>query len=186
MKEKIQNIWKEHREVVQGILVALGIVVLLGALFFVSENIGDRSNDKTMNDAPAEEEVNPLLEDGQVLDDTKMKSVEEITMAEFKKLLKKKTTTVVMLGYDDCYWCQQQKPILESVLYEKDLSVKYLNVNKITEEEYQYLQALHEDLASFGTPTFISIKSKKVRKVSEEAKTRTKLLEMFEDMGVTK
>lgn len=176
---------KKHEEILKTIGVILGIIVALTALFFVSENAGDRKNDRS--DAVQEEEKNPLLEDGQVLKEEEIAEIPEITYEEFKTLLKKKTTTVVMLGYDECYWCQEQKPILGNVVYEKKLeNVKYLNVNKLEEKEYNELVGLHKDLESLGTPTFISIKSKKVQKVSPNAKTKTQLIQMLTDMKVIK
>lgn len=176
---------KKHEEILKTIGVILGIILALTALFFVSENTGDRKSDRS--DAVQEEEKNPLLEDGQVLNEEEIAEIPEITYEEFKKLLKKKTTTVVMLGYDECYWCQEQKPILGNVMFEKKIeNVKYLNVNKLEEDQYNELVGLHKDLESLGTPTFISIKSKKVKKVSPNAKTKTQLIEMFTDMGIIK
>lgn len=176
---------KKHEEILKTIGVILGIIIALVALFFVSENTGDRKNDRS--DAVQEEEKNPLLEDGQVLNKEEIAEIPEITYEEFKKLLKNKTTTVVMLGYDECYWCQEQKPILGNVMFEKKIeNVKYLNINKLEEKQYDELVGLHKDLESLGTPTFISIKSKKVKKVSPNAKTKTQLIEMFTDMGIIK
>lgn len=188
--KKFENLMKEHKELVQGVFATLGVVVVLVLLFVVSDNIGDRSNDKLGSDSSSqqeEENKNPLLEDGQVLDENQMKEMDEITLQEFKDLIKKKTTTVVILASETCYWCQQQKPILENVLYENDLDVKYLDVSKLTsDEDYEYLEGLHDDLKGFGTPTFISIRNKKVQKVSPNAKSKTQLLEMFKDMGILK
>lgn len=177
---------KKYEETLKTAGVVLGIILALVALFFVSENTGDRKFDrnKVVNE---EEKTNLLLEEGQVLNDEEIAEIPEITYEEFKQLLKKKTTTVVMLGYDGCSWCQEQKPILGNVMYEKKIeNVKYLNVNKLEEEQYSELVGLHKDLENFGTPTFISIKSKKVAKVSPNAKTRTQLIEMFTDMGIIK
>jgi len=176
---------KKHSEILKTVGVILGIALVLVALFYVSENTGNREFDKKAS--VQEEEANPLLEDGQVLNEEEVKEIPEVTYTEFKKILKEKTTTVVMLGYDECYWCEQQKPILGNVMYEKQLdNVKYLNVNKLTEDEYNDLVSLHDDLQGFGTPTFISVKSKKVKKVSTNAKTKTQLVEMFTEMGIIK
>lgn len=174
---------KENKEIVRGIMIFIAVILALVLLFFVSENIGDRSADKS-GAGQQQVETNPLLEEGQVLDENKMKSAEKITMDDLKALLKKKTTSVVMLAQDSCYWCQQQKPILESLMYEYDLDVKYLDVSLLSEEDYLYLTELHEDLEELGTPTFISVQNKKVRLVSPDAKNRTGLLKMFADMGV--
>lgn len=181
MKEFI----KKHEEMLKTIGVVLGIALALVVLFFVSENTGDRKFDR--NDVVEEEQTNPLLEEGQVLNDEEISEIPEVTYEEFKQLLKKKTTTVIMLGYDECYWCQEQKPILGNVIYEMKLeNVKYLNINKLEEDQYEELIGLHKDLEELGTPTFISIERKKVTKVSPNAKTKTQLIEMFTDMQILK
>ncbi len=181
---------KEHKEVVQGVLITVGIAILLVVLFVVSDNIGDRSQDKldsASGTTQKEESENPLLEEGETIDDEKKKEMEKISLDDFKSLLNKKTTTVVILASDTCYWCQQQKPILENVLYEQNLDVKYLDISQLSgDEDYDYLEGLHDDLKGFGTPTFVAIRNKKVQQVSPNAKTKTQLLEMFKEMGVLK
>ena len=78
---------KKHEEILKTIGVILGIIVALTTLFFVSENTGDRKNDRS--DAVQEEEKNPLLEDGQVLNEEEIAEIPEITYEEFKKLISK-------------------------------------------------------------------------------------------------
>ncbi len=170
---------KKHREGVNAVLGVILIVAVLGIIFVISENTGDRSMDKE----PIVE-VNPLLEEGETIDESKMKELTSITFDEFKEYLNKKSTTVIMLGYDTCYWCQQQKPILQMLMYDKDIDVKYLDVTTLTTEENNYLVDLHEDLEGYGTPTFISVKNKKVREVSPNAKSTSQLIEMFTEMGI--
>ena len=181
---------KEHKELVQSCVAILGIVIVIVIAFIASDHIGDRSLDKnlpsTSTGKTEEKEENPLLEDGQVLNEEEMKEIEEITYEDFQAYLKKKSTTVVMLGYDECYWCKLQKPILQNVMYEKEVDVKYLNVHKLTNEQLSEIIALHDDLKELGTPTFISVKSKKVQQVSPNAKTKTELIKMLADMKVIK
>lgn len=180
----MKNFVKEHEDTLKTIGIIIAIVLVLGVLFVVSENTGNRDADREIVE---EEETNPLLEDGQVLNEDEISEIEEVSYTDFKSLLKKKTVTVIMIGYDECYWCQQEKPILGNVIYENSLTnVKYLNVNKLTDEEYEHLTSLHDDLASFGTPTFISIKNKKVTAVETGAKTKTQLVSMLTEMKVIK
>lgn len=182
--KKVVSLMNKHIDLLKTIGVIVLIILILGALFVVSENAGNRENDRQVVE---KEEENPLLENGQVLNEEEIAEVEEISYDDFKALLKKKTITVVMLGYDECYWCQQEKPILGNVMYENKLTnVKYLNINKLTEDEYNHLTSLHDDLESFGTPTFISTKNKKVTYVETGAKTKTQIISMLKEMDVIK
>lgn len=182
MKKLIQ----EHKEILQVVATILGVVIIIGGLFIVSEKVGDRSKDKS-GATQQEQPKNALLEEGQELDEEKMKELTEITYAEFKTHLKnKKTTTLVMLGSESCYWCQEQKPILKMAMYEHNVDVKYLDVSKITADELAEIEALHKDLEGFGTPVFITVKNKKVLKVSPNAKSTSQLYQMFKDMNMIK
>lgn len=183
----MKELYNKHREVVNAVGIIILLVVVFGGIFFLSENTGDRSLDKGEVEQEEEVATNPLLEDGQVIDEEKMKAYDEIDYEEFQKYLKKKkTTTVVLLGYDSCYWCQQQKPILQMLMYEKDLDVKYLKTTSLTKEELAEIEALDEELEGFGTPVLIAVKNKKVTVMSSGALNRTGLIEAFEKIGLLK
>ena len=181
---------KTHREVVNALLTIIGLAIVLGGAFFLSQNIGDRTKDK-LEPTPTPGDIlwleNPLAEANQEYDEEKMKELEEIDYTTFKEYLNdKKKTTVIMLGYDDCYWCKQQKPVLQMLMYEKKSEVKYQDVSKLTIEENNELSSLHKDLEEYGTPTFLAVKNKKVTKVSGGGQKRSQLIETFKDMGILK
>lgn len=173
------------------ILVAIVAIVLI---FVFSNMVGDRSKDKNgasgnqqNQSGNTQEEANPLLEEGQVLDPSKMlDEVPQIDFAGFKKALAdKKTVTVVMLGYDGCYWCRQEKEILRAYLYENTkANIKYLDISKLSNDDFSELQSLDSNLESFGTPTFIAVKGGKVTKVDTQGARGNKGLDqMLKNMG---
>lgn len=183
----MKELYNKHREVVNAVGIIILLVVVFGGIFFLSENTGDRSLDK--GEVEQEEQVvtNPLLEEGQTIDEEKMKELDVIDYEEFQKYLKKKkATTVVLLGYDDCYWCQQQKPILQMLMYEKDLDVKYLKTTDLTKAQVAEIEELNEELEGFGSPVLIAIKNKKVSVMSSGAINRTQLIAAFEKIGLLK
>lgn len=185
----MKELYNKHREVINAVGIIILLVGVFTGIFFLSENTGNRSLDKGEQKQEEKEEVqkNPLLEAGQVIDEEKMKEYDEIDYEEFQKYLKKKkTTTVVLLGYDSCYWCQHQKPILQMLMYEKDLDVKYLKTTSLSKDELASIEALDEELEGFGTPTIIAVKNKKVTVLSSGAMNRTQLIKAFEKAGILK
>ena len=178
------------KNVLIGLLVVLGLVVL----FFVSENVGDRSMDKdksnvntsmsTDGETEESEEENPLINDGESWTEEEEAELEEISFSEFKKVLKKKTLTIIMFGSDGCYWCVNQKPVLKHAMYlNPEVNVKLIDVSKMTSDDSEYLGELHESLASFGTPTFIAVKNGKVTSVETGGRDLKGVEEMFKNMG---
>ena len=63
------------------------------------------------------------------------------------------------------------------------VNVKILDVATISSSDMDYLAGLDSQLASFGTPTFIAIKSGKVTSVQTGAKDLSGLEAMFKEMG---
>lgn len=187
-KENILN-----NPIIKNILIALLVVLGLVGLFFLSENVGDRSMDKDLSNASAsvsngisddEENENPLINEGESWTEEEEAELEEITFSEFKKVLKKKELTIIMFATDSCYWCVNQKPVLKHAMYlNPDVNVKLLDVSTMTSSDSEYLADLHESLASFGTPTFIAVKNGKVTSVETGGRDLDGVIEMFENMG---
>lgn len=183
--------------IVKNILIGLLVVLGLVGLFFVSENVGDRSMDKdktniSNNDtnntnsssSDESEEENPLINDGESWTEEEEAELEEISFSEFKKVLKKKELTIIMFGSDGCYWCVNQKPVLKHAMYlNPEVNVKLIDVSKMTSSDSEYLADLHESLASFGTPTFIAVKDGKVTSVETGGRDLKGVEEMFKNMG---
>lgn len=159
------NLTKEQTEKIKtGVIIVLGILVFFGATYFVSENIGDRSNDKTA--VEQQEDGNPLLEEGEVLNEEEQSDLTSVTMDDLKGMLENGDKKLVMLGTESCYWCIQQKPILKSLVYRYNIEIGYMDLNLLTSEEDSELRSLHESLQAFGTPTFIVVDQGEVVKVS--------------------
>ena len=176
------------KNIIIGVLVVLGLV----GLFFVSENVGDRSNDKdksnisdtNTNSSSESDEENPLINEGESWTEEEEAELEEISFSEFKKVLKNKELTIIMFGSDSCYWCVNQKPVLKHAMYlNPEVNVKLIDVSKMTSSDNEYLADLHDSLASFGTPTFIAVKNGKVTSVETGGRDLKGVQEMFKNMG---
>ncbi len=170
-------------------IVVLGVIVFLFAGYFVSENTGDRSNDKTPVDAASggttdETASNPLLESGEVLPEGETREIPSITYSEMKEAMENNEKRIIFLGSATCGWCNYQRPILEYVLYQyPDVNVYYLDVNALTNDEYSDLTSLHESLAGFGTPTFIVFENGEVTSVDQGARGISGLISLLTEYG---
>lgn len=198
---KNKNNIEKNNGMIKTMGLVFGVLLLIIGLFFASEMTGDRSKDKAYNsnsntnsdssenhdghDHSTEEgeEANPLMGDDKWSEEEQTE-VSKISFSEFKSELKKDKLTVVMLSTDTCYWCVNQKPVLEHFVYlNSKVNVKILDVAQLASSDMEYLSELDSQLASFGTPTFIAIKSGKVTSVQTGAKDLSSLEAMFKTMG---
>lgn len=162
------------------------IILIIVGLFFLSEISGDRSKDKSnTNNTSVNLSDNPLVSEGDSWTTAETKKVDEITFAEFKEAMKKDEVTIVMLATDSCYWCVNQKPVLEHVLYKYDnVVVKYIDASSLTNDDTEFLATLDEQLEQIGTPTFIAVKNGKAIYVKASAMDENGLVSMFKELGL--
>lgn len=145
------------------LIVILGVIVFFGFTYVLSENTGDRTKDKVNTSTQAQTSSNPLLSEGEELPEDESKELVTLSVADLKNSIDKKEKKFVMLGTQSCSWCMYQKPILMYISYKYNLDLHYVDVGSLSEDDYNTLTSLHEDLASgFGTPTFLIVEDGKV------------------------
>lgn len=153
----------DKKEIQKIVIIMLGIAIFFTVIFFISEKITgcDFGNFCSKVEKNKKEE-NPLLAEGEELDENKMKELTEITYEEYKTALKdKKNSTVIYLASDSSYWTQYETPILKSVAYEYDLDVKYLNYDELSEDEINAITKLDASISK-ETPAILIVKNKKL------------------------
>lgn len=132
------------KEKIQGIIIAiLSVIIVLGGAFFASE-----------------------LKYCEVKEEPKV-TLEEIGMNEFTTLLNDKSPSIVYIARPSCGFCQQQEPIVESLVASYELPLFYLNTDNLTDKEMLSLFKVDEKLfgkegKEFGTPTTIAVKGGKI------------------------
>ena len=125
-----------------------------------------------------------LFRDDEVILESEMSDLRSIGMSDLKGMLENNEKKVVMLGTDDCYWCVNQKPILQHIVFKYGVEINYLNLNAMTEEEYNELTILHDDLQRFGTPTFIIVDGGNITTVSEGGMPTDSMVQFLKDNGI--
>jgi len=173
---------EQIKKIKTGLIIVLGLLVFFGATYFVSENIGDRSKDKTK--VEQKENTNPLLEEGEVLREEEQSELTAVTMNDLRGILESGDKKLVMLGTEECYWCIQQKPILKSIVYKYNVQIGYMDLSLLTSDEDAELRSLHESLQAFGTPTFIVVDQGKVVEVSVGGMTTSEVIGLLKQYEI--
>lgn len=178
---------KQIESLKTGVIVVFGIIIVIGLIFILSDNTGNNKyqsggNTNTSTDSSATDE-NPLLEEGEVINDSDMGELTEIGYSELESFINKKEKQMVFLGSEYCGWCIYQKPILRKIVKDYDIQINYLNLGNVSEEDGNKISSLHTDLASFGTPCFIVVENGKVTVVDQGARGTSGMVEFLKTNG---
>lgn len=181
---------KQIEDLKTGIIILLGIIIVIGLIFIVSNNAKDTTymgnNNSSTNDssqAESENEKNPLLEEGEEITEEQQGELSNISYSDLESMIKNHDKKIIMLGTEQCGWCLYQKPILKKIVKEYSVEISYLNLGNLSSEESSKLTNLHEDLASFGTPTFIVLENGKVTIVDSGARGTSAMVDFLKTNG---
>lgn len=169
-----------------GIIIFLSLVVIVGLVYVISDKVSNHEYNKTTSQPGQVENENPLLEPGEEISDDEKAPLASMDVQGLKKAISNKQHKFVFLGSEYCGWCNYQKPILQYLVYKYDVEINYLNVGEMTEDEYNTLASLHEDLASFGTPTFLVVDGGKITVVDSGARGTKAMETLLKDNGFIK
>lgn len=181
---------KQIENLKTGVIIVFGITIVIGLIFIVSNNTGNNtyisnnnggSSSSTSNESTNSD--NPLLEEGEEINEEDMGKLTDVSYTDIESMIKNNSKEVVMLGTEHCSWCLYQKPILRKIVKDYNIKVNYLNLENMSEEESSKLSGLHEDLASFGTPTFIVLENGEVTVVDSGARGISAMVEFLKTNG---
>ena len=113
---------------------------------------------------------------------------------EYEDLIGENQTHVVVVGQTTCSHCIAIKPALNKVAGEYDLTINYLNLTEMTEDEYNSFTASLKKIeyndpdfvekGSFGTPLTLIIKNGKVKDYISGQRTKSQLVREFKKNGL--
>lgn len=122
------------------------------------------------------------------------KNITFINYDKYKSLIKKDSTNIIVIGQSSCSHCIAIKPALNSVAEDYDLTINYLNLTDLTQEEtekfYESLEKIDYDDpdfvkdGSFGTPLTLIVKKGKVADYISGEKTISQLVREFKKAGL--
>lgn len=79
----------------------------------------------------------------------KIKSYQEISYESLLTKLENKETFILYIGSSDCTACESFNPVLKSVLKDYQISVQYIDVEKLSKEDLHHF----ETIINFGNST---------------------------------
>lgn len=85
----------------------------------------------------------------------KGKSYIELDYIAYQEKIEKKEDFILYIGSADCTHCKSFKPTLESVIQEYDLEIYYIDLLKLSKEQYR---TIWDGASLEGTPTIVFVK----------------------------
>ena len=124
------------------------------------------------------------------------KSLTFVNYDEYKSLIRSDDTHIIVIGQTSCNHCIAIKPALNSVAEDYNLTINYLNLTELTEEEsdkfFESLKKIEyndpdflED-GSFGTPLTLIVEDGKVDRYISGSRTISQLVREFTKAGLIK
>lgn len=83
-----------------------------------------------------------------------VKTYDEISYKQLNKMLDNKNNFVLFIGSSKCSHCKEYEVTLNEIIKKYNLDIKYIDISKLSEEEYSELTS---KFPISGTPTTIFI-----------------------------
>ncbi len=100
---------------------------------------------------------------------------------EYEKLLKSDDKSIIVVGQSTCGYCVQAKVILNEIAEENDVTINYLNVSYLTEEEGEkFTNSLDYFAGNWGTPVMMITKDGEMVDIIEQLVTKEEYVEFLE------
>lgn len=180
-------------------LSSSGLSELLQALNIDESNFGTPYLSITNNgDVTAEQSgaldrealFNFLQESGMVAGDVEYKSeypnLTMIDYARYTEILESGEKSIVVIGQTGCMYCEETKPVLNEIAEEYDITINYLNITDLSEEDSSNLMnsvTYLKELESFGTPLTMVIENQEVVGHQDGYVEKSVFEEFFREQG---
>lgn len=117
-----------------------------------------------------------------------------IDYPEYEKLISSNNKSVIVVGQTSCSHCIAFKPAINSVAGDYDITINYLNITDLSQEEsnkfteslktIEYNDPAFLEDGSFGTPLTLIVKNGKVKSYISGERTISQLVKEFKKQGI--
>ena len=112
-----------------------------------------------------------------------------LTYNDYLTMLNNSSKNILVIGQTTCGYCNQYKPILNEIAFDKNIIINYIDITTLTQNEYQeFLSSLSyfNESKNWGTPLTLIVQDKKVIDYSEGMKNKKETISYYEGLGIIK
>lgn len=140
--------------IIKGVLVVDVIALIILSSLWITPLKNKDLTFKKVTTTTAAEETDELSEAG----------FNELGINEYLELVKGSEKSIILIARPTCYYCQQFTPVLKEAKEDMNLTINYLNTDKLTQDDWSKFQESLEYLQSdeWGTPLTLIVQSGKL------------------------
>lgn len=157
---------KDSKNILQGILIGGGVILVCLLSFFVSMNSKeDTTTTKTTKETTRDS--NTIMTNAQKestsISESEQKKLTEIDISKYLDLYSGSKKSLVLIARPTCGYCQIAEPIIRNVAYKYDIDINYLNTDELSESDEEELIRSDDYFSSgYGTPLLLVVSDKKI------------------------
>ena len=105
----------------------------------------------------------------------------DISIEEYKNLLSGENLSFIYIGRNDCEYSKAEDVVLQEILSEYDIIINYLNLNKLTDYDLEYLYSSYSSFIDDGiaTPTMMLVQGGEVKMFKKGYTSKDNLIELL-------
>ncbi|MCI8346565.1 MAG: hypothetical protein HFJ12_01275 [Bacilli bacterium] len=184
--KKTIQIELDKDRLIKNTFIILVVIVICLICFFASSSRSKPYEKSSSQEASSE--GNNVLEQatkqaGEISDDKRVQP-EEISLKTYLELYDKEGESLVLISRPTCQYCKIATPIIENIIYEKNVKIHYLNSDNLTEEENSTLISSDNYFSSgYGTPLLLVVGNHKIKDQVEGLVTKESYEAFFQEYG---
>lgn len=158
----------KNTEKIKNVVIAVLVILLIALASYYSSELSYYKNNCTLK----EEES------------TELPFLKSINMTEYVSLFKASELSFVYIGKDDCVYSQAENEVLKELKEEyKDITINYLNLDKLNEEELSSLYTSYQSFVDngIGTPTLLLVSNSEVKMFKRGYTNKESLIELLKE-----
>lgn len=182
-KKKKQN---EKFNLIKICVISFAILIICAICFSISLTSGEKYSSSSSSSGEIDEDSileTATKEAGEVSDDERTKPT-AISMDEYLEAYQNEENTVVLFSRDTCEYCKLATPILENIIYEGHVDLKYIDLATLSDEDKNTL-ATSDDYFSEGisTPLLVVVGNGSIVDTVEGLVTKEDYIAFFQEYG---
>lgn len=148
--------------------------------------VGNGQKVSELSGAVEEDELLQFLKDNKIISEDKKLLIDYIDYPTYTQVLNSEKISVIGMGKTTCIYCKVVKSTLNNIINEYGISIKYINLDLLTEDEYD---SLYNSLDFFstekwGTPTFLIVQNGKLIGYISGAQSLETFVEEFKKYNI--
>lgn len=175
------------RKLVKILSITFASLLFIVLCFFISDANSEEyqkvSNETTQQESSqteAEDNFQKALKQAGEVEEDKRKAPNEISIDKYLELYKGNENSIILLSRPTCQYCKIATPILENIIYEKDILINYLNTDNLDNDQTAKLVSSDEYFSDgFGTPLIVIVGNGKMIDSIEGLTTKENYISFF-------